>query len=222
MCRLINAYLEDKHAWNRIFSRIVLALSSNWNIWNIQSVAAPSTPHLIAKKKKKKMNRTRRSRDQGGRETRRPLVTRDPQKRRLKRAPASRFRGVPSASRVPWRPRGSEPNLSTSPIPSFAGRVATRDRRRIMTRREVDAWQYHATRSTATPAVVQPVNPPRSVALTARSILLFAQLRPIPVRGPAVFPPCRRSPFPAGCLTGRSKDVPNWIKISVQRSESGT
>lgn len=40
-------------------------------------------------------------------------------------------------------------------------------------------------------------------------------------RWPSCFAPCRRSPFPAGCLTGRSKDVPNWIKISVQRSESG-
>jgi hypothetical protein len=59
---------------------------------------------------------------------------------------------------------------------------------------------------------------PRNAVLTARSILLFAQFRLI---GDQLF--CsRRSLFPAGCLTGHPKDVPNWIKISVQRSKSGT
>jgi len=36
-------------------------------------------------------------------------------------------------------------------------------------------------------------------------------------RWPAVL--YRRSLFPAGCVTGHPKDVPNWIKISVQRSK---
>lgn len=112
--------------------------------------------------------------------SRRPCETRT-LKWTFKHAPASRFRSVPTASRVSWRPRRGEPNLSVFCIPLFATKPDVKSLvyhdatygRRVTTPRDVVADRRIGRGSR--------IHPPRSAALTARSILLFAQFRPVPV-----------------------------------------
>lgn len=135
----------------------------------------------------------------------------------FKCAPESKFRTVPSVSCVTWRSQYTEHNLYLSWFLSLLSQQIA-ESRWIMSQREVTAWLFFVIRSPIAELAVNHAYTHLAAPRLRHATFFFSRSSFWSVT--SCFVPS--FPFSRWLLTGHPKDVPNWIKISVQRSKSGT